>query len=227
MGMSDTEIKLSAHRLEALREQLPPSARGGERELLRALLSKFPHELKKKATKFRNKMCQAEVCKKSYDWNFRELTAILSTYISSKSAAAEANTTEPDGAAATAAAAAAAAAARAGTVGTTRFRGCLNCGLDSHQARQCETPPCSICGLRFCFGIRKRGPKKGCLVKKILEGGKIEATDLGLNGHPLTESLIARINARAAELKADKTGEANTATQTTLDDDLYADGDSD
>ena len=86
--------------------------------------------------------------------------------------------------------------------------------------------PCTYCGLKYCFGIRKRGPK-GCMVKKIVDGGVIETTDLGLNGKPLTDPLIARIKERAEELKAAKTKEANTATQTTPDDDLYADGDSD
>ena len=65
-------------------------------------------------------------------------------------------------------------------------------------------------------------------MKKIVDGGKLEQqTDLGLNGKPLTDSLIARINARAVELKSAKASEVNAASQTTLDDDLYADGDSD
>ena len=99
--------------------------------------------------------------------------------------------------------------------------------MDNHQARFCKSTPCSYCGLRVCFGARKRGPQVGCLVKKIVEGGAVGPKDVGLNGKPLNEALVARVKERAAEIKDKKTNEANTATQTVVDDDLYADGDSD
>ena len=62
-------------------------------------------------------------------------------------------------------------------------------------------------------------------MKKIVEGGAVGPTDLGLNARPLNEAFVARLKERAAELKA-KANETNTATQTP-DDELYADGDSD
>ena len=100
--------------------------------------------------------------------------------------------------------------------------------MDNHQARYCKSPPCDYCGLRYCFGARKHGPQPGCLVKKVVEGGAIGPTDLGLNGRPLTEQLIARLKERATELKAGKAQEANAASQTTpVDESLIAEGDSD
>ena len=99
--------------------------------------------------------------------------------------------------------------------------------MDNHQARFCKSPPCGYCGLRYCFGARKHGPQPGCLVKKIVEGGAIGSADLGLNAKPLTEQLIAKLKERAAELKANKAKEVNAASQTALDEELYAEGDSD
>ena len=117
-----------------------------------------------------------------------------------------------------------------GAIGTPSFGGCLNCGLDGHVARKCNSTPCPYCGLRFCFGARKRGPLLGCLVKKIVGGGCIEPSDVGLNGKPIADSLATKIKEKAAELAAAKAKEANTASQTeanVIDDDLIAGGESD
>ena len=197
MGMSDIDISLNAHRMEALRAQLPASARGGERELLRMLIDKFPPELSAKATDYKSEMCKAEVRKKPYEWTYEELTAILASHITS-SPVAEANNTEyPRG-------------GGGGAFGTPEFKGCLNCGFDNHTTRKCTAPPCGYCGLRFCFGARKRGTVRGCLVKRVVEGGKIGDADLGLNGRPLPASVIEKLNEKAAALKA-KSAEVNAA----------------
>ena len=229
MGMDDTTVKLAAHRLEALRAQLPPSARGGIREQLRALLGKFPEELKKKAKKYKAEMCKAEVCQKPYEWSYSELVALLSSHITSSASEAEANAADlPQGGGG--------GGGGGGSIGTASFEGCLSCGLDGHPARRCRATPCEYCGLRFCFGIRKRGPKKGCLVKKLVEGGAIGPSDTGLNGRPITESpsLVARLKEKAEELKAVKPNESNTASvqteknvYTPEDDDDVCGGESD
>ena len=200
MGQSDTDIKMSAHRLEALRAQLPPSARGGERELLRALIKKFPPELAAKAREYKSDMCKAEVQKKPYEWTYDELTAILSSHITSSSTAELNNTEFPRGGG----------GGGGGAFGTVEFKGCLNCGFDNHSTRKCTAPPCAYCGLRYCFGARKRGNVRSCLVKKIVEGGKIEDTDIGLNGQPLPATVITKLNEKAAALKA-KSAEVNAA----------------
>ena len=51
MGMTDVSVRLSGARLKALRKQLPASARGGNRELLKHLIEKFPTELADEAKK--------------------------------------------------------------------------------------------------------------------------------------------------------------------------------
>ena len=220
MGMSDIDIKISSHKLEALRAQLPASARGGERELLRALIKKFPPELKERAAEFKRDMCKAEVRKKPYEWTYEELTAILSSLITSRPAA-EANNTEPFQ------------RGGGGAFGTIDFKGCLNCGFDNHSSRKCTAPPCTYCGLRYCFGARKRGTVRSCLVKKIVEGGKVEDTDVGLNGQPLPATVVAKLNEKAAALKA-KSAEVNAAGVQTdpplknvIDDDDYGAEESD
>ena len=221
MSMSDTAVKLAALRLEALRAQLPPTARGGEREMLRALLDKFPPELAQKAAKYKMKMCTAEVRKREYDWTYQELTALLSAHIAARSGGAEANAAEPKGPGG-----GGGGGGGGGKPGTSDFKGCFNCGGDNHQARYCKAQPCAYCGLRYCFGARKRGPQPGCLVKKLVDGGEIGPSDLGLNAKPITESMIARLKERAEELKA-KANETNTATQTAPDDELYEGDESD
>ena len=143
------------------------------------------------------------------------LVGCLSAHIATSPGGAEANAAEPPGG-----------GGGGGKPGTLEFKGCFNCGLDNHQARFCKSPPCTYCGLRYCFGARKRGPQQGCLVKKLVEGGEIGPTDLGLNAKPISEQMSVRIKERAEELKA-KANETNTATQTVPHDDLYADGDSD
>ena len=112
--------------------------------MLRALIKKFPPELSARAAEYKRDMCKAEVRKRPYEWTYEELTAILSSLITS-SPAAEANNTENPG------------GGGGGGFGTPEFKGCLNCGFDNHTARKCTAPPCTYCGLRFCFGARKRG----------------------------------------------------------------------
>ena len=100
---------------------------------------------------------------------------------------------------------------------TTDFDGCLNCGSNDHSTRKCTAKPCAYCGLRFCFGARVRGPKPGCLAKKVVEGGEISTTDLGLNGRPLNVYLTGQIKDKAEVIKAraaNATKEANAAVQT-------------
>ena len=221
--MDDVGVRLAAHRLEALRGQLPPSTRGGERELLRALLDKFPAEIAADALEFRKDMNKAEVRKKDYDWDFQELTALLSSLITAnQTPSAEANASD---------------VSRRNGDGdrllfTAGFKGCLHCGFDNHATRECTVPPCGFCGFRFCFGVRKKGGARGCLVKKVVGGGKITDSDVGFNGRPLPPALIDQMNDKAAKLKA-AGGEANsTETQTEPEknvidpDDLYA-GESD
>ena len=69
--------------------------------------------------------------------------------------------------------------------------------------------------MRYCYGVRKRGPKLGCLVKKLVGGGSIEATDIGLNGRPLNEYLVGHIKEKAEEMKKKAAAnEVNAAVQT-------------
>ena len=200
MGMADVNVKLSARRLKALRAQLPVTARGGKRELLRDLLSKFPPELEKKAKKYAREMCEAEVCGQPYKWTYGQLASILATLIAT-GPAAEANAADYP---------------RGGVGGADRalftaaFKGCLHCGLDNHETRDCKVQPCGFCNLRFCFGIRKKGKARSCLVKRLIEGGKITDADIGFNGKPLPPHLIEQINERVVKIKA-KTNETNTA----------------
>ena len=75
--------------------------------------------------------------------------------------------------------------------------------------------------MRFCYGIRQKG-RKYCLVKKILDGGAIDDSDVGLNGRPLAGHLQAQIKERAEKLKAEKQEANSTETQTeknVIDDD--------
>ena len=231
VGMDDTKVRLAAHRFEALRAQLPASARGGEREKLRALLEKFPQELASKAKKYKESMCKAEVTKKPYKWTYNELTSLLASHIANVRQSTEVNATDFE---------------RRGGGGdgvlfTTKFRGCLHCGLDGHGTRECTEPPCKYCGLRFCWGARKKGSAaaRSCLVKRIVEGGSITDSDLGYNGRPMPSQLIEQMKDKAAKMRAARGGgggEANSAeTQTEknvvaydLDEELeVASGDSD
>ena len=211
MSMGEVAVKLAAKRYEALRAQLPPTAQGGERELLRGLLAKFPEQLAVDAKDLKKDMRKAEVTKKAYDWNYEQLTSMLASLIADARPAAEANTTD---------------LGRGGgggtnIIGTLGFTGCLSCGLDNHISKKCIAPPCTYCGMRICFGARKRGPMPGCLVKKLVGGGKIDKNDIGLNGKPLFGHLLDKIKERAEEIKAKKgDAEANAASQTEkIDDD--------
>ena len=208
MGMGEVAIKLAAKRYEALRAQLPPSARGGERELLRGLLAKFPEQLADDAKQLKKDMRKAEVTKKDYDWNYEQLTSMLASLVAEARPAAEANTTD---------------IGRGGGGGendrllfTSGFKGCLHCGFTNHATRECTVPPCGYCGLRFCFANRKKGPPaaRECLVKKVVNGGEVTDSDVGLNGRPLPPPLVKQINEKAQKLKA-KANESNTTeTQT-------------
>ena len=206
MGMTDVAIKLAALRLKALRNQLPASERGGDRKLLRQLLKKFPSELADEAKRYIIDMNKADVCNQPYEWSYTELVAMLSSHITSASPSAEANAADvPHG------------GGGGGAPGTTDFDGCLNCGSNDHSTRKCTAKPCAYCGLRFCFGARVRGPKPGCLAKKVVEGGEISTTDLGLNGRPLNVYLTGQIKDKAEVIKAraaNATKEANAAVQT-------------
>ena len=203
MKMNNTAVKLAAHRLEALRAQLPPSARGGRRELLRALISKFPPELAAEAKKYKAKMAKNEIRKKPYSWTYAELTSILAADIAAASSVpAEANTADTPSS-----------GGLCGPVGTVDFTGCLNCGLTNHTTKKCTTAPCTYCGLRFCYGIRHQG-KKYCLVKKIVDGGAIEDSDVGLNGRPLAGHLQGWIKERAEKIKKEKSAKEANSTET-------------
>ena len=209
MQQSAVAVKLAAGRFKTLRGQLPEGSRGGERELLKAFLKKFPPELTVHAARFRRKMNECEVRKKPYSWSYEELTAILASLIADGTDR-EANSTDvqPPG------------GGGGGAIGTFAFKGCLNCGLDNHHSRKCTTTPCAYCGLRFCFGARKRGPKPGCLVKKLIEGGSVGKSDVGLNNRPLGSHLIAQLKEKAEALKAEKeTNTAGVQTVATPDDD--------
>ena len=120
----------------------------------------------------------------------------------------------------------AAAAAAASRVRSSSRGASTAAWITTRRASVSRHRVCTYCGLRYCFGARKRGPQQGCLVKKLVEGGEIGPTDLGLNAKPISEQMSVRIKERAEELKA-KANETNTATQTVPHDDLYADGDSD
>ena len=91
MRQSAINVKLAAGRLKTLRAQLPEGSRGGERELLKALLKKFPPELAEDAKRFRRKMNESEVRKKPYPWSYSELTAILASLIDDGPDECEAN----------------------------------------------------------------------------------------------------------------------------------------
>ena len=213
IGMNDTSVRLAAHRLAALRAQLPPTARGGERELLRALLKKFPPELAKKALKYKAEMCKAEVCKKNYEWNYEELTALLASHIASVRPKAESFSTD---------------VARGGgdsALFTTKFKGCLHCGLDGHGTRECTEPPCGYCGLRFCFGVRKKGAARSCLVKRLVGGGKINDSDVGFNGRPLPPQLIEQMQDKAAKLKKAAAGSESNTTEVQTEPNVLGDYD--
>ena len=81
MGMDEVAAKLSARRLKALRQQLPASARGGKRELMRQLIEKFPAELGAEAKIYEREMLDAEVCHLPYKWSFKQLASILATLV--------------------------------------------------------------------------------------------------------------------------------------------------
>ena len=216
MRMDDVSVKLAANRLEQLRAQLPPTARGGQREMLCALIKKFPAALAEDAKRYKKQMCEAEVCKRPYKWSYEQLTALLSSHITAGSSVlTEVNTYERGG---------------GDGIGTMGFTGCLSCGLENHMSKKCHSPPCDYCGMRICFGARKRGPVVGCLVKKIVGGGQVGKNDVGLNGKPLFGHLLDKIKERAEEMKAKKgekgETEVNAASQTdkTVDDDDADDG---
>ena len=198
VGMGEVAAKLAARRLKALRGQLPASSRGGKRELLRQLISKFPAELAAEAKKYENDMLDDEVCGKPYKWSYSQLSSILATLLASN-APAEVNAAEGP---------------RRGGGGdkllfTQDFRGCLHCGLEGHTARECTVPPCTYCNFRFCFGVRRKGGPRDCLVKKVVNGGKITDKDVGYNGRPLPTALIEQLNDKASKIKGEK--ETNTA----------------
>ena len=114
---------------------------------------------------------------------------------------------------------------------TTDFGGCLHCGFDGHKARECTVPPCGYCGFRFCFGIRKKGSARDCLVKKVVDGGKITDKDIGFNGRPLPPALVDQLNDKAGKLKAAKeTNAAEVQTEPAVTpylDEEVCEGDSD
>ena len=178
--------------------------------------------MKKRAKKYKAEMCRAEVTKKPYDWTFEELAAILSSDIANVELPAEANAADVRGG-----------GGGGNALFTMKFNGCLHCGIEGHTTRECAEPPCEYCGFRFCFGVRKKGPAavRSCLVKKIVQGGKITDADVGYNGRPMPARLIEQMNDKAAKLKADK-GETNTTEVQTEPNvtpwvDEYAEGDSD
>ena len=220
VGMGEVAAKLAARRLKALRAQLPASSRGGKRELLRQLISKFPAELAAEAKKYENDMLDDECCGRPYKWSYAQLSSILATLLASGKTA-EANAADTP--------------RRGGGGGdkllfTADFRGCLHCGLDGHTARECTVPPCNFCGFRFCFGVRKKGNERGCLVKKVVDGGKITDKDVGYNGRPLPAALIDQLNDKASKLKATKethTAEAQTEANVVSYDDEVCGGESD
>ena len=231
VNMNDTSVRLAAYRFEALRAQLPATARGGERELLRALLKKFPQEIKKKAKKYKEEMCRAEVTKSKYPWSYEELTALLASHIAAARPTAEANAIDYGRHS----------GGGDGVLFTTKFRGCLHCGLEGHGTRECTEPPCGYCGLRFCWGARKKGGAEArkCLVKRLVEGGSIGDSDLGYNGRPMPSQLVEQMKDKAKKMRAARgggDGEVNNAESQTeknvtaydLDDELeVASGDSD
>ena len=219
MGMGEIAAKLAARRMKALRQQLPASARGGKRELLRQLIEKFPAELAAEAKKYENDMLNAEVCDKPYEWSFRQLSAILAALVAEPTA--EANAVE---------------SGRRNGGGndkylfTPDFKGCLHCGFDGHSTRECKVPPCGYCGFRFCFGIRKKGNARECLVKKVVSGGEINDKDVGFNGRPLPPALVEQLNDKAQKMKAAKetnSAEAQTEPNVTYPDDEVCEGESD
>ena len=220
MQQTPLKVKLAAARLKTLRAQLPEGSRGGERKLLKALLKKFPAELADDAERFKRKMNECEVRLMPYEWTYEQLTAILASLIGDASSIAEANAADTP-------------RNRGGAIGTAEFEGCLNCGMTNHTTKRCMTQPCGFCGMRFCFGIRKRGPTPGCLVKKIIDGGELKDSDIiGLNGKPLNTYLVGQIKEKADALKSKRKGnETHTASVQTpppqdLDEDDYV-GESD
>ena len=118
-----------------------------------------------------------------------------------------------------------------GQLFTSSFPGCLHCGYDNHKTFDCTAALCDYCGLKFCFGSRKRGSGKArdCLVKKVVGGGKVTDADVGFNGRPLPQKLIDQINDRATKMKAKETNTTEVQTEKNVigDYDDVAEGDSD
>ena len=81
MSMSDTKVKRACLRLSTLREQLPLTLRGGQREQLRVLFDKLPSQLASKAEHCRRKMMEVEA-RVPYSWTFEQLGDFLSALIS-------------------------------------------------------------------------------------------------------------------------------------------------
>ena len=97
---------------------------------------------------------------------------------------------------------------------------------------ECTAPVCEYCGLRFCFGVRKKGTGKAreCLVKKVVGGGKVTDDDVGFNGRPLPQKLVDQINDKAGKLtKAKEANSIEVQTDKNIIDDFdeVAGGDSD
>ena len=216
MGMGEVPAKLAARRLKALRKQLPPSSRGGARELLRQLIDKFPPELAGEAKVYEREMLDADVCKMPYKWSFRQLSSILAALVAT-GPAAEVNATERGYGGGN------------GQLFTASFKGCLHCGFDNHSTYDCTAPLCDYCGLQFCFGARKKGKARECLVKKLVGGGKITDSDVGFNGRPLPQKLIDQLNDKATKMKAKETNTTEVQTEKNVigDYDDVAEGDSD
>ena len=146
-------------------------------------------------------MLDSEVCGQPYKWSYNQLSSILAAHVAS-GVGHEVNTADR----------------RAGGGGdrllfTAAFKGCLCCGLDNHLANECTAPPCGFCGLRFCFGARKKGTARECLVKKIVGGGKVTDTDIGFNGRPLPAVLLDRINKKATEMKPKEANAVEVQTE--------------
>ena len=182
--MSDTKVKRACLRLSTLREQLPLTLRGGQREQLRVLFDKLPSQLASKAEHCRRKMMEVEA-RVPYSWTFEQLGDFLSALISSGSSQEAHHPEQPED-------------DEAQLSEQDTFTNCLNCGSSSHRHVDCKAR-CRECGLQVCGGARLTNPK--CMTMVVKRRGKIPADATGLDGRPLKESVCIHIKARASMMK--------------------------
>ena len=200
-SMTSTAVRRAALRLRTLWLQQPLSARGGERELLRELVKKFPTELAEDAKACRKSMHEREACGREYKWSYDQLTSILTSLIVDLNPL-EANTMQ-----------------RGSEEGREQQQQqrqnadgmvCLNCGRKGHKYTECKRK-CSYCSLGCCGGVRAQ--RANCMVR---HGVPDDAKDV--LGRPLHRAVRERIVKRAQQMKKSAGGDASHADAATMAD---------